>query len=62
MEKQFQWGTTFVLTALVLVGTWFGVWLNMFDPGIWEGVITVVIPAYVIRSGAHAFANRKNNK
>ena len=60
MDREiFGVGRTFILTVLAVVLTWLGVYLNMFDPSVFETVLMFALPTYGAKTIVSAVANRK---
>lgn len=47
---------TFILAIVALVATWIGVYLNMFDPGVFIDCLYATMGAYGLRTFSKKFA------
>ena len=62
MFKDFEGGSNLLIAILVLVGTWYGVYLNMFDPSVFTGILQVLIPTYAAQSVGKKLVRAKKEK
>ena len=55
-------GKTTITIWTVVILTWLGCYLNMFDPGIWQELMWPVLGAAGIRKGINAYRETRDKK